>query len=84
MLPLRQDFTHSKQMHPAVASDVPYLDPSGARYDGDSTMEKLGALWNRESAGDEDVVGPGDSLLVGLDGVILHITSTSCEINSWG
>jgi hypothetical protein len=31
-------------MHPAVASDVPYLDPSGERYDGDSTMEKLGAL----------------------------------------
>lgn len=34
------DFSQSKQMHPSVASDVPYMDPSGERNDGDSTMER--------------------------------------------
>ena len=39
-----KDFTQSKQMHPAVATSGDYLDPSGQRYDGDSTIEWLGQV----------------------------------------
>jgi len=34
------DFTQSKMMHPAVATSTPYVEPSGERYDGGSTMER--------------------------------------------